>query len=72
MKHPLYYGVFIVEIGAMLTYCFAVYHKTHFIVWLAVGTISLAYAIGFNLLMMTKETERFHQITKKKCVPDET
>lgn len=64
MKHPLYYGVFLVEIGAMITYVLAIFDRENFTLLLALGAIPVLYAVGFNLIMARKETLNIQALRK--------
>lgn len=64
VKHPLYYGVFLVEIGALITYILAIYERENFTLLFALGAIPMVYAVGFNLIMARKETLNIQALRK--------
>lgn len=55
MRHPLYYGIYLVETGASIFYLSVIWGREHFLIMLVLGTIPLLYAFLFNLTMSRKE-----------------
>lgn len=55
-KHPLYYGVFLFEMGALANFVTTMYDHRYFLPFFLVGCAALCYAVGFNLIMARKET----------------
>jgi protein-S-isoprenylcysteine O-methyltransferase Ste14 len=55
-KHPLYYGVFLFEMGALINFVTTMHDHPHFFPLFLVGCLALFYAVGFNLIMARKET----------------
>ena len=62
LRNPLYTGVFIFEVGAVLNYIFNSVLKSD-APWLfaTVGGIPLLYAISFNLIMAFKESQNLER-----------
>lgn len=66
MKHPLYYGVYIFELGAVINYISVTIEYDYFILLLIIPTLALIYAVSFNLLMARKETKNINEILSKR------
>lgn len=60
VKHPLYYGVFMVEIGASINYLSVCWPITNLVP--VVPTLALMYALAFNLIMARRETKNIQHI----------
>ena len=61
VKHPLYYGVFLFEIGAVINYVGAIFNFENFWLYLIFSSIPLIYAISFNLLMAKNEEKHIYK-----------